>query len=71
MKKRWFALPLLLLATTACYFFYNDRTGLPKRQQMLLQQPPLPADAVITRLVVRKGAREMDAYNAAGKLLKT
>ena len=71
MKKRWFALPLLLLATTACYFFYNDRTGLPKRQQMLLQQPPLPADTVITRLVVRKGAREMDAYDAAGKLLKT
>ena len=70
MIKRWLVLPIILLGV-GCYFFYHDRLGLSKRQQILLQQPPLPEGTVITRLVVRKGAREMEAYDRTGRLLKT
>lgn len=70
MKKILLALPLVVFAA-ACYLLYDDQVGLSKRQQSLLQQPPLPVGTVISRLVVRKGAREMDAYDAAGVLLKT
>ena len=46
-------------------------SGLSQRQVELLAAPPLPAHARISSLVVRKGLREMMAYDASGQLLKT
>ncbi len=74
MKKlKWLIAVLLLIAAAlgAAWFWLPQDTGLSQRQQTLLQQAALPDDAVIARLVVRKGAREMDAFDGNGKLLKT
>ena len=74
MKKlKWLIAALLLIAAVlgAAWFWLPQDIGLSQRQQTLLQQAALPDDAVIARLVVRKGAREMDAFNSSGKLLKT
>lgn len=59
------------LALAALWFWLPQGAGLKPRQKMLLGQKPLPEHAVVARLVVRKGAREMDAYDEAGRLLKT
>ena len=74
MKKlKWLIAVLLLIAAAlgTAWFWLPQDTGLSQRQQTLLQQAALPDDAVIARLVVRKGAREMDAFDGNGKLLKT
>ncbi len=44
---------------------------LSARQRSLLSAPPLPEHAVISRLVVHKSRREMEAYAPDGSLLKT
>ena len=49
----------------------GNTAGLSARQQSLLRQPALPADSEIAKLVVRKADREMDAYDAQDRLLKT
>ena len=77
MKKALAALFLALIAVPAAVWLYltriaNDNdNGLSPRRQTLLQPPALPPDAKIAKLVVRKSAREMDAYDASGRLLKT
>lgn len=75
MKKALAALFLALIAVPAAVWLYLTRIanddGLSPRRQTLLQQPALPPDTEIAKLVVRKSAREMDAYDASGRLLKT
>ena len=75
MKKALAALFLALIAVPAAVRLYltliAGDNGLSPRRQTLLQQPALPPDAEIAKLVVRKSAREMDAYDASGRLLKT
>ena len=75
MKKALAALFLALIAVPATVRLYLTRIanddGLSLRRQTLLQQPALPPDTEIAKLVVRKNAREMDAYDHSGRLLKT
>lgn len=76
MKKKMLAIlgfVLFLPVAAALYLFSSlgNHSGLSARQKSLLQQPALPSDSEIARLVVRKSAREMDAYDAQGRLLKT
>ncbi|EGZ48572.1 L,D-transpeptidase family protein [Neisseria wadsworthii] len=70
---KWIAaiLAAAALALAALWFWLPQDVGLTPRQKMLLGQKPLSERAVVARLVLRKGAREMDAYDEAGRLLKT
>ncbi|MGF6148633.1 Uncharacterized protein conserved in bacteria [Kingella potus] len=71
--KKAAVLFFVLTAAAAALWLCLDRSssGLSRRQQTLLQQPALPPATKIARLVVRKSAHEMDAYDASGRLLKT
>lgn len=76
MKKKilvTLGVALFLPVAAALYLFSSlgNHSGLSARQKSLLQQPALPGNSEIARLVVRKSAREMDAYDAQGRLLKT
>ena len=86
MKKKTAAVlfgGVIFLLIGGVYVFFKHESGTPEslsigntaglsaRQQSLLQQPALPADSEIAKLVVRKADREMDAYDAQGRLLKT
>ena len=86
MKKKTAAVlfgGVIFLLIGGVYVFFKHESGTPEslsigniaglsaRQQSLLRQPALPADSEIAKLVVRKADREMDAYDAQGRLLKT
>lgn len=86
MKKKTAAVlfgGVIFLLIGGVYVFFKHESGMPEslsigntaglsaRQKSLLQQPALPADSEIAKLVVRKADREMDAYDAQGRLLKT
>ena len=86
MKKKTAAVlfgGVIFLLIGGVYVFFRHESGTPEslsigniaglsaRQQSLLRQPALPADSEIAKLVVRKADREMDAYDAQGRLLKT
>lgn len=85
MKKKIPAAVLgaIILLIGGTYAFFKHESGMPEslsigntaglsaRQKSLLLQPALPADSEIAKLVVRKADREMDAYDAQGRLLKT
>ena len=86
MKKKTAAVlfgGVIFLLIGGAYVFFKHESGTPEslsigntaglsaRQKSLLQQPALPADSEIAKLVVRKADREMDAYDAQGRLLKT
>ena len=86
MKKKTAAVlfgGVIFLLIGGAYVFFKHESGTPEslsigntaglsaRQKSLLQQPALPADSEIAKLVVRKADREMDAYDAQGGLLKT
>lgn len=86
MKKKTAAVlfgGVIFLLIGGVYVFFKHESGTPEslsigntaglsaRQKSLLQQPALPADSEIAKLVVRKADREMDAYDAQGRLLKT
>ena len=86
MKKKTAAVlfgGVIFLLIGGVYVFFKHESGTPEslsigntaglsaRQQNLLRQPALPADSEIAKLVVRKADREMDAYDAQGRLLKT
>ena len=86
MKKKTAAVlfgGVIFLLIGGAYVFFKHESGTPgslsigntaglsARQKSLLQQPALPADSEIAKLVVRKADREMDAYDAQGRLLKT
>lgn len=86
MKKKTAAVlfgGVIFLLIGGVYVFFKHESGMPEslsigntaglsaRQKSLLQQPALPADSEIAKLVVRKANREMDAYDAQGRLLKT
>ena len=86
MKKKTAAVlfgGVIFLLIGGVYVFFKHESGTPEslgigntaglsaRQKSLLQQPALPADSEIAKLVVRKADHEMDAYDAQGRLLKT
>ena len=86
MKKKTAAVlfgGVIFLLIGGVYVFFKHESGMPEslsigntaglsaRQKSLLQQPALSADSEITKLVVRKADREMDAYDAQDRLLKT
>ena len=86
MKKKTAAVlfgGVIFLLIGGVYVFFKHESGMPEslsigntaglsaRQKSLLQQPALSADSEIAKLVVRKADREMDAYDAQDRLLKT